>query len=208
MIHELVIANPSKRGRDKHGRFLKGHAHSPRKRRTHTRSMRTNPSPRKRAASRRAVATHHRRRRRSQFRRNPQGPVSMFKSLIAPAAWGTGGAIGTDIIAGYLPIAATYKTGAMGWGLKTGIAVLLGWIASFGVRPAHAAFLASGGIIKSTADFTETLIHEHMPTIPLGEYQPAFPAAYEAPALSAGMVGGLGAYEGAPNLVPHEMVMV
>ncbi|MHB1798930.1 MAG: hypothetical protein ACYCUI_11590 [Vulcanimicrobiaceae bacterium] len=210
-VHELIIANPSRRrGRNAKGRFIKGHARAARTRRRRSTYL-ANPT-RRRRHHHRVAATHHRRRRRMRhFLSNParrQSPMAMFTELLAPAGYGTAGAIATDMAVAYLPIGANYKTGVMGVGLKTLLAVLVGWGASFAIRPRHAAFLAAGGIIKPWAEYAEQLMHQHLPSVKLGEYQPAFPAAYEAPPLSAGAVGGLGAYEGANSVMPYEAVMV
>jgi len=111
------------------------------------RRMRTNPHRRRRA--------HHRRHRfginpiRRRFRRNPiEGAAENFvSSSLVPAAVGAAGAVGTDILLGYLPVPWGWRQGSALPIVRILASLGVGWIVTqfSGRRAGESA--AAGGII-------------------------------------------------------------
>lgn len=109
-------------------------------------------------------------------RRNPIGLPSVKSvkdNLLVPAAVGAVGAVVIDVVAGYLPLPASMKTGNMKYVSKAGVIILLGMLASkvVGKKQADAAVVGGltvmfHGIVK---DFATKTFPGVMPMAGLGE---------------------------------------
>lgn len=190
----MFVVNPSSRRRRK--------ASPTRRRRTRTVTMRTNPVRRRRRAvhRRRAVTTYrrnptpvrrHRRRRasvavgRRRYRRNPSGGGGKF-NLMSTAFSGImigAGAVGVEVIMGYLPIPATWKTGPMKYPVKAGLAIGIGMlIAKMGGAKGRRVgeLLALGGVVTAAHDMIKDTLAGALPGVKMGSYNWA-PYGYNAP---------------------------
>jgi len=140
-MEQLMLVNPHKRRRGKRrtpprgpgGRFLKRSARSSTSRR---RRRRRNPAhalpalamnPRRRRSGSRAVA-------RRRYRRNPdgfgRGFMRQLTAPLMPAVQGAAGAIANDVVFGFIPLPAQFKTGYIGIAAKAAQAVVLGMMLS------------------------------------------------------------------------------
>ncbi len=148
-----------------------------RRRRTSTarrRSFRRNPvalfAPRRRRrhATRRAVA--HRR-----YRRNPsaRGASVAFGKMFLPAAGIGLGAVGSEILMGYLPIPANFKVGVMRHVTKGAVGVAAGLILGKVFRQKRLGnFFALGAVAIAVHDGVKEWMSSKLPSIHMGQYRP------------------------------------
>jgi len=187
-VPELFVVNPSARRaaapkrkapmatarRKKNGQFMKGGA-APRRRAA---SFKANPAPRKRKraapkAARRAtrqVAVFRANpapRKRRTYKRNPIGKgFSGVGNLVIPAMGVGAGAVGSEIIMGYLPIPAGWKSGVMRHITKGGVGVAAGMLISKLFRQKKLGFyVAAGAIVIATHDAIKEFIANRLPMI-------------------------------------------
>jgi hypothetical protein len=188
----LMVVNPSSRPslrRNQKGRFMPAaRPHRRRRRRAGGAATLFARNPvgfhRVRRRRRRAGATSrrapvvfkvnptHRRRHVRRYRRNPIGGTGNLRihQLIMPAAAIGVGAIGSELMMGYLPIPANLKTGAVR-NLTKGVISLVagGLIAKFMSRKIGEAF-ALGGMTIAFHDAGKDLILQMMPAAQFGAY--------------------------------------
>lgn len=117
-------------------------------------------------------------------RRNPTRRMTMRSVMnqnIIPAMQGGAGALGMDILYGYLPIPATMKVGMMRHIIKGGAVIGFGMFAGQFMRPTTAHNMVTGAltVIMHTA-MRETMA-QFMPNIPLGEYESMGQVPYGTP---------------------------
>lgn len=190
--------------RRKNGRFVKMSSNpAPRRRRRVARKARRSRSRtvvvasnpiRRRSRRRRSYAANPIRRRR--FRRNPigggRGKIGVG-SLIGPAAMAGIGGVMADLLLGYAPIPASFKTGNLRYVAKAGLSVAAGYvIAKFGSRKLG-EMVALGGLAISIHDAVRDQIVKFAPSAQFGEYMPRDGIGY----YNAGQtVGGMGEYLG------------
>ncbi len=115
---QLMLINPKKR-----------------KRRASTSSRKRRAAPRRRRSSTRLVTRARRTgsriaRRVRRSRRSINRPGGFVRGTLAPAAVGGMGALGVDLMLGFLPLPAAVQTGALKPFVRIGAAVALGMIAS------------------------------------------------------------------------------
>jgi hypothetical protein len=134
------------------------------------RSYLRNPAPR-RARRRRSVSVR-------RFRRNPSarrlggGALNFGKSLLPAIGIGVG-AVGAEIIMGYLPIPANFKTGVLRHVTKGVVAVAAGFLIGKVLRQKRLGnFVALGGVVIAAHDALKEVITSRMPAIPFGQYVP------------------------------------
>lgn len=174
----LYVVNPSKRRR----RAKSGaRAKSPI-------AFLSNPKRRKRRAPRRRAArnvymsnpkrrrSRSRRPRRISYRRNPigmRGGKGGFDigSMVMPAAMVGAGAVGTEILMGYLTVLpAILKTGPQRYVTKGVIGVIAGYfLGKYVNRKAGEAF-AAGAIAIATHDAIKSAVTTYAPSVPFGGY--------------------------------------
>lgn len=185
----LFVVNPSvrpsKRFKTK-GRTTMARTHRRRRRRPVTIFQR-NPAPARRR--RRIVRTHKRRRtfmsnpapvrrrrrlRARSFRRNPirgSGHMSM-KGILLPAVGIGLGAVGSELLIGYLPLPAQLKTGIPRQVAKGVISLAAGWLISKFINKRAGEAFAMGGIAIAVHDAAKTGILQVMPSAQFGYYSP------------------------------------
>ncbi len=218
MAAQLLLINP-RRKRRRHARKARSHRRRRhvarvsrrRRRRFHATGM-VSTNPRRRRRHRRHAMMNPRRRRR-RIHRNPFSTGSIA-SLAMPVGLGALGAVGLDVIYGYLsnmlPAAITGSPYINAAAKAVG-AVGLGWAGGKALGRDKGKLIAVGALTVITYQLAESLLKQMAPTIPLagldgfGAYMPVsglgayMPPAGALPPPVRG-VSGFGAYNPAPYL--------
>jgi len=182
---ELMLINPHKRRKSK----TKAVRKNPRKRRPMTALQRQyfgkskhkrNPSVAKKTKKSRKykrnpvhVPKHSSKRRK--YRRNPSRGLGKFsvqgfaKNTLMPSAIGAAGALGLDVLIGFLPLPPNLKTGPMRSVVRIAGAVALGIVAGMVVKKETAANIAAGAVTVTLYDVLKGAVQTAMPTLQLGE---------------------------------------
>ena len=200
---QLLLVNPKRRKR----KAAKKSARAPRRRRRKMTAKQAKyfaPKRKRRTSRARAAATTParkvRRRRASRglagFARNTSGSVNP-RAIVGPAVIGAAGALGLDVLYGYLPIPANLKAGTFAPLVKLGAVIGISMLASrFLPRQRALVKQAAGAAVTIAAyNFFKAQVQQRLPTVPLGEYvsgmgeyvgdSPSFPAlGYVSPAQS------------------------
>jgi len=209
MAHLAIVSNPGRRKRRKSGG---------RKRRTAaqkaaTRKMIAANRRRKgaRTGRRRArkinpnagtlMASNPKRRRRSSARkthrrrRNPAGRGfnlnTFMKGTLMPSAIGAGGAIGLDLLLGFLPIPATLKVGPFRPVVRLAGAVGLGMLSGFIVNKRMSEQITAGAVTVVLYDTLKGFLKPMFPALALSEYEDMMGLGYEGAAQFSPDVGQL-----------------
>lgn len=203
-MEELMLINPrgrkrrrstAGRARDSKGRFLPLRAR---------RSNPANPAPRRRRRrnpvglnpqkrTRRVYAAPVRRRRRNpveglallnprrRYRRS--NPAGLLGDTVMPAAMGAAGALGLDVLMGFLPIPAALRTGPARYLVKGAGAIGLGIVAGYVVRPATAHQMAVGALTVVIHEALKSTVRSMVPTLQLGMAEDFSCLEYVSPAM-------------------------
>ena len=173
----VFTSNPRRRrrssGRSASGRFTR-------------RSYARNPARRRRTHRRHAAARVYRRNpvaRRStrrRYRRNPSGGVGKLSALVLPAVFIGLGAVGSEVVCGYLPIPLAWKTGSMRYLVKGAVGVGIGLVLAKALKQKRLGYyFAAGAIAIATHDFVKNLIASNAPAVKgLGYVNPASVSAF------------------------------
>lgn len=192
---QLFVVNPSPRAgsRKKASPMRRRRATTKRRATRQVAVFRANPVRRRRrrstVARRRATYRRNpialrspiRRRRRARtsvarrsYRRNPSaraGAVNFGKMLLPAAGIGLG-AVGSEIIMGYLPIPANFKTGVMRHITKGAVGVAAGMIVSKVFKQKRLGnYLALGAVVIAVHDAVKEFIAARMPAVQMGQYR-------------------------------------
>lgn len=143
--------------------------------------MLVNPKKRrkKRKGKRRSVAKASPRRRRrkavkrySRRRRNPakRGMQGIIQNTVMPAATAAAGAIGLDLIMGYLPLPTAMKTGPMRHVIKGAAAIGMGMLAANFVKRSTAEAFTTGAMTVVMYNAGREAATRFMPNLPLSAY--------------------------------------
>lgn len=194
---QLFIVNPQPRRaaapkrkamaatkRNAKGRFVKGARAAAKPRRRAARQVaifRQNPAPKRRRAARVAAP-----KRRRSFKRNPSGRslvgVMGLGKMILPAMGVGGGAVGSEILMGYLPIPAAWKTGVMRHVTKGAVGIAAGWgLAHFLKQKKLGFYVMAGAVVIATHDAIKEFIAAKMPsleTAAFGQYITPLPSQF------------------------------
>lgn len=123
-----------------------------------------------------------RRRARSRRRRNPSArSVSLGAGLSAfrprniqgtlmNAVPGAVGALGLDILLGYVPVPPAWKAGYLGYVTKAVGAIVLGLLASKVTKASTAAKMTEGALTVMFHGILRNAVTQFAPTVPLGMY--------------------------------------
>jgi len=174
------------------------------RRRARGKTRRKNPvrkKRRKKTATKRRRSPVRRRRRRVARRRNPALNMRSIQNQLVEAGTGAVGALGLDVVQGYLPIPANLKGGLVGTGVKALLAIGMGVLASNVriVRPATAAKMANGALTVVLHDELKKQVQNFAPGIQMGEYIDNG-MGYYASGYPAGNIPGLGEYLEDPTM--------
>jgi hypothetical protein len=156
----VVTRNPTRRKRRMSAaqRAYFGGGHRPRRRRS--RGFLSNP---------------HRRRAVRRYRRNPslRGGGERLMHLLAPAAGIGLGAIGTEILVGYLPLPAQLKTGPMLYVTKGAVGVAAGLLVGTMLKQKRLGkYIAAGAVAIAVHDGVKSMIIKNMPSVKFGQFVP------------------------------------
>jgi|SRR6187549_2469067 len=154
-----------------------------------------NPKRRKKTASKKrrrkavrraapAAAAPKRRRRRSRkvatlksrsYRRNPRlsgrGIVGQVTGALVPAAIAGAGALGVDVLLGYLPLPDRFKTGALRHVTRAAGAIALGIGAGFVLKKQTADQIMAGGLTVAAYGAMRDAVSKFAPSVPLAELE-------------------------------------
>jgi len=160
---------------------------------------RTNPVRRKttrRKATRRRSNPVARRRRTTRRRSSPAFTMRSIQNQIVDAGWGAAGALGLDVVQGYLPLPANLKVGLVGTGVKALLAIGIGVVGQRIklVRPATAAKMANGALTVVLHDELKKQVANFAPGIQMGEYLDADGMGYYGSGYSPYENGEVGSY--------------
>lgn len=181
-VPELFVVNPSPRraaarkgkpmakpARNRKGRFVKrGAARATYKRNPAPRRKRrrSTTAKRRRASTRQVAVFRANPVRRRRYKRNPIPGVRGLGKMIVPAMGVGAGAVGSEIVMGYLPIPAQWKTGVMRHITKGGVGVAAGMIlAKVLKQKALGFYVAAGAIAIATHDALKEFIAARLPMI-------------------------------------------
>jgi len=137
--------------------------------------MLVNPKRRKKAKTkRRRVASVTRNVTRKvattkRYRRNPakrKGTLGgMMKETVIPSMTAAGGAIGLDVMMGYLPLPETMKTGPMRHLVKGAGAIGLGMLAGMFLKPKTAELITTGALTVTLHDAGKEAMQRFAPNV-------------------------------------------
>lgn len=111
-------------------------------------------------------------RHRRRYKPNPMrlGSMASFtRHTLMPSVVGAAGALGVDVILGFLPIPVQFKTGPMRSIVKIAGAVGIGMLASNFMKRETAHQIAAGAITVTLYDVMKDYLRQAMPTLPLSE---------------------------------------
>jgi hypothetical protein len=189
---QLLLINPRRRRRShakRRHRRVSARRHHPRRHRVraHTEVVR-----RRRYRVRAHMANPRRHRR--HHRRHHRNPLDMG-GVVMPVAIGAIGAVGLDIVWGYIsPMFGTTFTASpmLNIAAKAALAVGGGWAAGKALGRQKGRYIMAGALTVYGYELLESLVKQMAPTIPF-----AGMGAYMRPGMA-----GLGAYNPAPYLLP------
>ena len=166
-MSELVLINPRRRGSRKRKMTAKQRQFfGPRpKRRKFKARVR-------RARARTLMALPKKRRRVARYRRNPIGGFSVknfAKDTLIPSGIGAAGALGLDLLLGFLPLPAAIKTGPMRPLVKLVGAVGLGMVAGMVGSRKMAEQVTAGAVTVVLYDTIKGFAQKQFPTLPLSD---------------------------------------
>ena len=168
---ELMLINPRGKRRSSKKRRAKRPGARRRKNPVPATALMTNP--RKRRAKKRASPTVKR------FKRRAKGTALTAKGFLnntlMPSAVGAGGALGLDVLLGFLPLPAMIKSGPMRPFVRLAGAVALGMIASKVMNKKVGEQVASGAATVVLYDTLKGVLQRAMPTLPLSDGDAYYP---------------------------------
>lgn len=124
---------------------------------------------------RRSMTKHLSVRRRHKYHHNPARGLGKFsvqgfaKHTLMPSAIGAAGALGLDVLIGFLPLPPNLKTGPMRSVVRVVGAIGLGMLAGMVVKKETAANIAAGAVTVTLYDVLKGALQTAMPTLQLGE---------------------------------------
>lgn len=157
---------------------------NPRKRRKKTAAKKRTRRARRRSTPAVAAAPRRRARRRSKgvatlksrkYRRNPRfsgkGIVGQVTGALVPAAIAGAGALGVDVLLGYLPVPDKFKTGALRHVARAAGAIALGVGAGFVLKKETANQIMAGGLTVAAYGAMRDAVTRFAPAVQLAELE-------------------------------------
>jgi hypothetical protein len=202
---ELMLINPRKRRRKAKKTTSKRRG----KRRTMTALQRKYFGKRKQRKVNPIMAKKSVKRRRRynvmakksrRYRRNPTGGgrfniQSFSRNTLMPSAIGAAGALGLDVLMGFLPLPPAMKMGPMRTVVKIVGAVGIGMLAGTFVKRSTAEQIAAGAITVALYDTLKGALKTAMPTLTLGDADDVYTQYPSLAYAGAGqVVGDMGEY--------------
>jgi hypothetical protein len=178
------------------------------KRRTKTASKKRRRKAARRAAPAAAAAPKRRRRGRKvatlksrSYRKNPRfsgrGIIGNVTGALVPAAIAGAGALGVDVLLGYLPLPDKFKTGALRHVTRAAGAIALGIGAGFVLKKETANQIMAGGLTVAAHGAMRDALARFAPSVPLAELEDESVGDLEEDlnALLANESAGMGGFE-------------
>lgn len=175
-MSELMLINPRKRRRRRHKISAKQRKYFGKRRtRSHKRRSVLSARPRRR---------HHymsnpHRRRHKRYRLNPSfggfKPMSFVKDTLMPSSVGAAGALGLDMLLGFVPLPAMLKTGAGNTLARIGGAVGIGMLAGMVTNKRMGEQVGAGALTVVLYDVLKGFIKTSFPTLQLGDLPSEYP---------------------------------
>ncbi len=130
---------------------------NPKKRKTKRRTTRKTTSRRRRNPASRSMS----------YKRNPAGlrMKNIVGEALMPAATAAGGALGLDLLMGFVPLPQTLKTGPAKYVVKSVGAIGMGMLAGMVVKPQTAKMFTTGALTVTMYDAARSLIAAQSPAI-------------------------------------------
>lgn len=186
-MSEILLVNPRPRRRRKTRARRKTRV---RRNPSRTRARRS-PSRRRRSSTRGTV-------RRIRRKRNPSPRLSVrsIQNTVMNAVPGAVGALGLDVLLGFVPIPVNLKTGMLGYATKGLGAIVLGIVASNFVRAQTATKMAEGALTVMIHGAMRQGMTQFAPAVPLGMYDGM---GYVGSGWNPSYDSGMGAYLTGPD---------
>jgi hypothetical protein len=158
----LYVVNPKRRKKSPSKKRA-----SSRRRRRHTVAA-APAAPKRRRRKGRAVASFKSR----SYRKNPRfgggrGIVGQVTGALVPAAIAGAGALGVDVLLGYLPVPDRFKTGALRHVTRAAAAIALGVGAGFVLKKETASQIMAGGLTVAAYGAMRDAAAKFAPNLPL-----------------------------------------
>jgi hypothetical protein len=179
---ELMLINPRKRRR-KHKMSTKQRRYFGK--RTHAKKRRRRTSLVAAPRRRHYMSNPHKRHKR--YRRNPSiggfRPMAFMKDTLMPSAVGAAGALGLDMLLGFVPLPAMLKTPAMRPIVRIAGAVGIGIIAGMVTNKRIGEQVGAGALTVVLYDTLKGFVTAQFPTLTLGDLPNQYPTMeYLSPA--------------------------
>lgn len=168
---EMLIMNPARRKRKARKK--------PVKRRSKTVAKRASSVTRRKSTTRRY--------RKNPIRRRKSGIGNIMGTAIIPSAIAAGGAIGLDVIMGYLPVPDTLKTGPMRHLVKGAGAIGMGMLAGMFLKPKTAELITTGALTVVMHNAGKEMLQNFAPDVKLGTVEDDYEElSYVSPGMPVG----------------------
>ena len=166
---EMLIMNPKRR-----------------KRKTAKKQVKRRRSPVKRASSVTRRKSTTRRYRKNPIRRK-SGIGNIVGTTLIPSAIAAGGAIGLDVIMGYLPVPESLKTGPMRHLVKGAGAIGMGMLAGMFLKPKTAELITTGALTVVMHNAGKEMMQNFAPNVKLGSVEDDYEElSYVSPGMPVG----------------------
>lgn len=175
---------------------------NPRKRR----KTRRKPTAKRKVTVRRRATPARRRKttRVTRRRRNPITTKNIVDSQITPALTAASGALGLDILLGFMPIPDQFKIGPFRHVIKGAGAIVMGMVASQFLTKKTAEQMATGALTVVMHDAMKEVAQNAMPNLPLGYYNAGLPVNGMGEYVNGlNGLGTVGAYMPDANIDPY-----
>lgn len=169
---ELMLINPSRRRGKRRPKMSKKQRRYFGKRA----SKRSNTRPR--VTLRRRKRATYMSNPRKRYRRNPASgfrPMSFINQTLMPAAIGGAGALGLDLLMGFIPLPAAMKTGPMRPIIRIVGAIGIGMIAGMVTNKRLGEQVGAGAMTVVLYDTLKGFMRTAMPNVNLGDIETDYP---------------------------------
>ena len=143
--------------------------------------------PARRTSSVKRSKSVTRRYRKNPARRSKMKVGNMMTTALIPSAIAAGGAIGLDVIMGYLPVPDNLKTGPMRHLVKGAGAIGMGMLAGMFLKPKTAELVTVGALTVVMHNAGKEMVQNFAPNIKLGSVEDDYDElSYVSPGMPVG----------------------
>ena len=195
---QLMLINPRKRRKRKMSALQKKYFGKRAGKRTGKRHKRAVPRARRRSV---VLSSNPIRRRKYRRTTGVPSPMGFVKDTLVPSGIGAAGALGLDILLGFLPLPAMLKGPMVTPIVKLAGAVGIGAVAGMITNRRIGEQVAAGAVTVVLYNLLRGVVTQAMPTLALGDYDmSAYPSLeYVGAGLQVGNIPSdeMGTYDGA-----------